>query len=533
MTGGELRRMTDDTKWRTLPASLAALRWGSVLLPILVGLIWAVVSYGASERQAISNARSNANLIHQFMDRLALTHTLVHQAIRERAQGEDLAFLRSAPFHLFLQGMEKSQKNSLGLLVVGLDGELIASSRSYPIKAKLGRRDYIDAIKRGDRIFVDRILLNQGKSDAVIFAQPFSVKDFSGMIVSAVAVDALRSYLRTIAEGDGNAASVMRYDGKLLIRNFVAPPSMLSPEAGAMVALKKGQEVIRTVAKTDGVERIYAMSMLPDLSLVANFGITARSVLIGWATQIAPILGALLALGAIVFVAVGKLQSDLAAENSKREAEEQQTRRKEAENLAAQRERLMQELNHRVKNNLALVEAMIGMQMRRQTVIDGSELRARVHAISEVHDLLYRAGGDSQVDLVNLIDQISHSPAIIPEERNIDIAFVHDGPVRLEADRATPLALIVTELLTNSVKHAFQNRGKGKIDIALRRSQGNYTLSVRDNGDGIPEQTERSSGLTMVRAFAQQIGGTLEIIREHGEGAHVVIRFSDNDTPSQ
>lgn len=521
--------MTDGSKWRALPASFAALRWGSLLLPILVGVIWAVVSYGSSERQAVSTAHSNANLIHQFVDKLALTHTLVHQAVRERARGEDLTFLRSEAFHRFLQGMEASQKNSLGLLIVGVDGAIVASSRSYPIQSKLGRRDYIDAIQKGAPIFVDRTMLNQGKSDAIIFAQPFTIEGFSGMTVSAIAADALRNYLRTIAEDDGNAASVMRLDGKLLIRNFVAPPTMLPPDAGAMIALRNQKDVIRTVAKSDGVERVYAMSRLPDLSLVVNYGITTRLILRGWAYQIAPIFGALVAFGAIGFVLIGKVKSDLAAQNSRREAEESQRRRKEAEKLAAERQRLMQELNHRVKNNLALVEAMIGMQMRRQSAIDGSELRARVHAISEVHDLLYQAGGDSQVDLVTLIEQISRSPAIIPEERSITVNFRHGGPLRLRPDRATPLALIVTELLTNAVKHAFPESGAGEIDIALEKSDADIVLIVSDNGIGLPERAERSSGLAMVRAFSQQIGGTLEVVSGEGSGAQFTIRFSDDE----
>lgn len=525
--------MTDGIKWRTLPASLATLRWGSLLLPILVGVIWAVFSYNIEMRQAVSTARSNATLIHQFMDRLALTHTLVHQAVRERTEGEDLAFLRSQVFHHFLQGMEKSQKNSLGLLIVGLDGELIASSRSYPVSGKFDHRDYIDAIRDGQRIYVDRILLNQGKSDAMIFAQPFIGRGFSGVIVSAVAVEALRSYLQTIAEDDGNAASVMRTDGKLLIRNFVAPPSMLPQDSGARIALRSGEDVIRTVAKADGVERIYAISLLPDLTLAVTYGITMRSILLGWATEIAPILGALLALGATGFVLVGKVRSDLAAQSLRQDAEQYRRRQEAAEQLAAERQRLMQELNHRVKNNLALVEAMISMQMRRKSEIDGAELRARVHAISEVHDLLYKAGGDSQVDLANLIDQICHSPAIIPEERNIAITFRNNGPVRLRADRATPLALIATELLTNSVKHAFTDRDGGSIDIELQKSSGKIVLSVRDDGIGLPENTERSSGLAMVRAFAQQIGGALETIAAEGSGAHFVIRFQEDEQGAQ
>lgn len=524
--------MTEGSKWRTLPASLAALRWGSLLLPIFVGLIWAVFSYQASERQAIATARSNVNLIHQFVDRLALTHMLVHQAVKERARGEDLNFLRSETFHLFLQGMEKSQKNSLGVLIIGFDGQMIASSRSHPVDRKLDQRDYLDAIRRGESMFVDRILQQPGKEDAIVFAQPFAARDFSGVIVSSVAVDVLRSYLQTIAQNPGDAASLMRVDGKLLIRNFVSPPSMLPPDAGAMIALKTKTQVIRTVAKTDGVERIYAMLTLPDLSLVVNYGVTTRLVFLEWAYQIAPILGALFALGAIGFVLVGKVRSDLAAQSSRQEAEESQRRREEAEKLAAERQRLMQELNHRVKNNLALVEAMIGMQMRRQTAIDGAELRARVHAISEVHDLLYRAGADSQVDLVNLIDHISRSPAIVPEERRILVSFAHEGAVRLLADRATPVALIVTELLTNSVKHAFPAQNGGRIDIRLERHTGGVRLTVADDGVGLPEKTERSSGLAMVRAFSQQIGGTLEIVRE-GQGARFIIRFSDDEQASQ
>ncbi len=174
---------------------------------------------------------------------------------------------------------------------------------------------------------------------------------------------------------------------------------MLPPDAGAMIALKTKTQVIRTVAKTDGVERIYAMLTLPDLSLVVNYGVTTRLVFREWAYQSPRSWGSFRS-GRDRLRAGRKVRSDLAAQSSRQEAEESQRRREEAEKLAAERQRLMQELNHRVKNNLALVEAMIGCRCAVKPRLTARKLRARVHAISEVHDLLYRDGADSQVDLV-------------------------------------------------------------------------------------------------------------------------------------
>jgi two-component sensor histidine kinase len=197
-------------------------------------------------------------------------------------------------------------------------------------------------------------------------------------------------------------------------------------------------------------------------------------------------------------------------------SEEEARLRLVAEQKAAQHERFMRELNHRVKNNLALVDGLIGFQMRKQGGIDGAELRARVRAISDVHDLLYRAADSYHVDLGTLLLQLCASPALVPRESGVLLSCDAEKGTVVDAGRATSLALVVVELVTNAVKHAFPNRSDGRIWVAASSDGKNLSLTIRDDGIGIPEAPARNSGTKIVQAMVEQVGGTLSRTNDNG-----------------
>jgi two-component sensor histidine kinase len=182
------------------------------------------------------------------------------------------------------------------------------------------------------------------------------------------------------------------------------------------------------------------------------------------------------------------------------------------EDALATQEILLQEVHHRVKNNMQVVTSMLSLALGsrdpRQALVQAVE---RVRAIATVHELLYSRPSFTQVDGETLLRAIAESLATMHRRPEV-VIVVHETAVSAPAEQATPLALIVTELVSNAYKHAFEGR-PGKIRIALQVDKGTAVLSVAD--DGTPFRAERKGmGLRIVEAFVKKLEGTLEFVRD-------------------
>lgn len=215
--------------------------------------------------------------------------------------------------------------------------------------------------------------------------------------------------------------------------------------------------------------------------------------------------------------------------------------KREAEKtLAALREKeaLLQEIHHRVKNNLQVVSSLIHMQMRKLDQGPIKEAlrtcRLRVQTMALIHERLYQSADYARIPFgtyaKHLATEIVSATGISPGE----IALVLDvDEVTLGLDRAIPSGLILNELITNALKHAFPQDARGTVAVRLRRTQGSVTLTVEDDGIGlasVPGEPE-TLGLQLVRILAKQIGGTLEMEGNAGTKVRVVFPTVDYDAP--
>lgn len=190
-----------------------------------------------------------------------------------------------------------------------------------------------------------------------------------------------------------------------------------------------------------------------------------------------------------------------------------------------EKEVLLKEIHHRVKNNLQVISSLLNLQAHladpgpREMF---SETQNRVLSIALVHEKLYRSDYLSHVNFTEylsaLVDSLfySYDGAARGIGRTLDV-----GSVQLPIDMAIPCGLIVNELVTNSLKHAFPSGRTGTLNVALQeRGAAGVELLVRDDGIGLPKDLNprqtRSLGLDLVFTFAEQLQATVEVHTEGG-----------------
>lgn len=204
------------------------------------------------------------------------------------------------------------------------------------------------------------------------------------------------------------------------------------------------------------------------------------------------------------------------------------TERKQAEQAKdkalARVQMLVREMSHRIKNNLQIVASLLSMQQcssKDPDVLEClSRARERIATIALLHNSLYRTADfeclDTQEYLSGLVQHIGE---VMVAGRPISIT-THIEPHRIGIDRAVPLGLVVNELVTNAVKHAFGQDG-GQIHVSLTREGDELVLRVKDTGKGLGAAASEGLGMRMVRVFADQLGGTLSIEDHSGTFAQV------------
>jgi two-component sensor histidine kinase/PAS domain-containing protein len=204
-------------------------------------------------------------------------------------------------------------------------------------------------------------------------------------------------------------------------------------------------------------------------------------------------------------------------------------REDELEALAAAREMLIREADHRIKNSLQLVTSLLGMQLRAVEDPEAAEaLRGaitRVGAIAASHLALQGSEDLRQVDVgVTLRDLCTHFAQLHPA---IEIDCRACGALMLDADRAIPLALVVNEALTNALRHAFPDGQAGRVGVSAATEGNQLVVRVRDDGVGMRTQIgETGLGSRIIRSLAERLAAKIDVESAARRGTLVAIRLS-------
>ncbi|MCP9290703.1 sensor histidine kinase [Gracilimonas sediminicola] len=220
---------------------------------------------------------------------------------------------------------------------------------------------------------------------------------------------------------------------------------------------------------------------------------------------------------------------------SVRDISTQKKQDKQIKESLKEKEILLQEIHHRVKNNLAIISSLLELQKDNvsQEVEDLlSSSQSRIKSIAKVHEKLYESSTLSNIPLDTYIRELSDEikNAYTSGKKNIEIQL-DVVPFEIDLDEAIPIGLILNELINNAFKHAFKEHKEGIIRISLEKSGEGMELVVENNGNSIaedfdPDQSD-SLGMTLIRVLIKRVNGTLKI--ESGEWTRFIIQFELGD----
>jgi two-component sensor histidine kinase len=196
------------------------------------------------------------------------------------------------------------------------------------------------------------------------------------------------------------------------------------------------------------------------------------------------------------------------------------------EELVAEKETLLREIHHRVKNNLQLISGLL--DMTRMSSSDEStnsiltDIMLKIQTMAQIHTRLYESKQMGKINITDQCrDQITALSNIFSHEGHEISCTINPEEIFLPVDQALPCALVVNEILSNAYKHAFKGRKNGKIEISVVQENGQIRMTIRDNGVGLPDNFDigrsNSLGITLIRTIVQhQLKGSLMFKSQHG-----------------
>jgi len=198
----------------------------------------------------------------------------------------------------------------------------------------------------------------------------------------------------------------------------------------------------------------------------------------------------------------------------------------------AEKETLLKEIHHRVKNNLQIISSLLNLQTR--YIKDGpalelfNESQNRVKSMALIHEKLYNSRDFSSIDFSDYVRSLAGDLFRSYGALSRSVSFKLDvRDVHLNIERAIPCGLIINELISNALKHAFRDMSDGELSVRFCPQNGRYLLSIHDNGAGMPPNLDwrntRTLGMQLVMSLVAQLGGEIQLVQEQGTEFRIVI----------
>lgn len=412
-----------------------------------------------------------------------------------------------------IQGVLNGLPSVVEIDVIDAQANTIYATVPGASSVSVADREYFTALRDGADFYTSPMIVSRLTGDRIfVFSKRVERNNvFAGAIMVSYSDQLLADLLQTLGLDAGSTVSLVRDDGQLMAR-FPIPDGPVDLSATPLFtqylpAAPQGTYTSES-SPVDGIARVVSYSKVEGTSIAALASVASAAV---WGSFRAAVLTVLLIVSPIILgLGLGCWWIVVLLRRDSRQA--------------AEMTMLLQEIHHRIKNNMQSVQALVGMQDIPDTT--KRDLRSRFSAMAAMHEHIYKHDGYASVDAKSLV------PAIVDE---VVAAYGSDAKVtytlssvQVGRDQATPLALLLSELVTNCLKYAFGQGVTGHISISLSSAEnGMTTLIVRDNGTGLPEVSRTGSmGMRLVKGVVSQLGGEHVFRNDRGAVFEAKLRLS-------
>jgi len=199
-----------------------------------------------------------------------------------------------------------------------------------------------------------------------------------------------------------------------------------------------------------------------------------------------------------------------------------------------EKELLLKEIHHRVKNNLQIISSLLNLQKHKLTPESYEafeESQNRIQAIALIHKKLYQSESIAYVNFTDYLKElIEHQQSLYNTDVDSIEFDIQTNNIELNLDTSVPLGLIVAELMANAFKHAFVGVDEKKVSVEIVQVGEKFKMTFTDNGRGLPDSfndTEQSLGMDIIHALADQLEGNIEFSSEPNQGTSCLVNFSE------
>lgn len=221
-----------------------------------------------------------------------------------------------------------------------------------------------------------------------------------------------------------------------------------------------------------------------------------------------------------------------------REIAENKATQRDLANSLDEKELLLKEVHHRVKNNMQVISSLLNIQAETAGNEEFSNLlgesQQRIKSMSLIHESMYQSENLREIDFENYINMLANSLCRFYSVPGVSILLdIRVDHVSLDLETAVPCGLIINEIISNSLKHAFKDcRGTGTISVELKKVDCNYLLEIKDDGCGLPEDFKltnaTSMGMEIVSILTQQLDGKIRTVGTEGAGFEIIFPQKEN-----
>ncbi len=547
----------------------------AMLAPGALAVLQAISSYNSNMRSLERNLAQAAQLsASEEVSMIAASREI----LTSLAAHPDVRAAKGLSCRRALQRSIGGLEQYVGAAVVTAQGELSCASAPMRTLIDVADRAWFAEIMSGNAFVVSDLLVSRWLGSwGIVTAVP--LLDDQGVISGGVALfidlDWLTRRYRHGVGADDSAFALLDSQGEIITEVAQRSPAKTPLPDGKLIVQQLRTPVPSTQTRTfrarghDGTWRLYAISPLLGGRIFVILGTPMLTAIGPLALQMAwgvltPLLMWVLAIAVVWFgiehlvvrwityleritsaYASGRHSvrperaSDAPAEirslgeTFSRMADLLSAREAELRDSLAQKEVLVREIHHRVKNNLQLVMSLLNLHARRirdpQAQEAFEEARSRINALATLHRRLYESESLQQIDLRWFLEDLCAElrRGGLSRGRHVELTIESPSEV-IGSDVAVPLGLLVTEAITNAYKHAFNERDGGHIHVQVtRESPTILLLMVRDDGVGFDASgsaVNNGLGRSLIEAFVRQLRGQLEI-RSH-DGTCVQVRFS-------